>query len=394
MDVLEIAWKQVKQNGGCPGIDNVSLRTFDSEEKVRQFLISLQEELKEKTYRPMPVKRVLIPKPNGGLRPLGIPTVKDRVVQAATRLILEPIFEEDFHDCSFGFRPQRSAHQALHRIHEALKKGQTSVYDADLKGYFDSIPHSKLMACLRMRISDKSVLNLIKMWLKAPIAEETYKGRGPKMSYPKKGTPQGGIISPLLANIYLHWFDEVFHRADGPAHWARATLVRYADDFVILAKYQNQRLKSYIQDRIESWLGLELNSDKTRVIDLCRGETLKFLGYGFRYKKSPRGLPYPMLCMEPSKESIEKARSEISRLLDTSMGCIPIPKLVDRVNLFIQGWGQYFSIGYDRLAKRQVNRYATGRLTKHIRRRSQRPYRPPEGMSYYALCRQLGLAYL
>lgn len=394
LDVLRIAWEQVKKNGGCAGIDNVSIKSFDSEEKVQNFLISLQQELKNKTYRPMALKRVMIPKPNGKLRPLGIPTVKDRVVQAATRLILEPIFEADFHDCSYGFRPNRSAHQALHHIRSALETGKTSVYDADLKGYFDSIPHNKLMACIKMRVVDKSVLNLIKMWLKAPVVEETDKGRGPKITYPKKGTPQGGVISPLLANIYLHWFDEMFHRETGPAKLADAILVRYADDFVILAKYQCNKLKQFIEEKIENWLGLEINREKTKIVNIQKGEKLNFLGYTFMYKKSPKGLSYPMLCMEPSKEAVEKARETINQILGTNKGMIPVKDLIIQVNRFLQGWSSYFSIGYTRIGMRSINRHARDRLTKHLRRRSQRPYRPPEGTSFYAHCNELGLIYL
>ncbi len=389
-----MAWKQVRRNGGCPGVDNIPLKSFDSEEKVHDFLVSVQQELKDKTYRPMPVKRVLIPKSNGKLRPLGIPTVKDRVVQAAVRLILEPIFEADFHNCSYGFRPGRSAHQALHHIQSALKRGQTSVYDADLKGYFDSIPHQKLMACIKMRVVDRSILNLIKMWLKAPIAEPTDKGRGPKMIYPEKGTPQGGVISPLLANMYLHWFDEVFNRAKGPAQWAGATLVRYADDFVVMAKYQSLELQRYIENVIEGWLGLEINREKTKIVDLKKGGRLQFLGYEMRYKKSPKGHPWPMLCLEPSKESIMRARQKVNEILGTNKGCVPIPVLIGQVNRFLGGWSNYFKIGYNRIANRKLNHHNIDRLTRHLRRRSQRPYRPPEGTSYYATCRKLGLKYL
>ena len=394
LDVLQLAWEQVRRNGGCPGIDNIPVKSFDSEEKVQDFLVSVQQELKNNTYRPMPVKRVFIPKPNGKLRPLGIPTVKDRVVQAAVRLILEPIFEADFHDCSYGFRPGRSAHDALEHIQSALKKGQTSVYDADLKGYFDSIPHQKLMACIKMRVADGGILNLIKMWLKAPIAEDTHKGRGPKMTYPKEGTPQGGVISPLLANIYLHWFDEVMNRCDSPARRAGATLVRYADDFVVLAKYQGTELQRYIERMIEEWLGLEINREKTKTVDLKKGEKLQFLGYEIRYKKSPNGLPWPMLCLEPSKESVIRAKHKVNEILGTNKGCVPIPALINQVNRFLVGWGEYFSIGYSRIAKRTLNYHSYKRVVRHLRRRSQRPYRPPEGTSYYAECRKLGLVYL
>jgi len=169
--------------------------------------------------------------------------VRDRVVQMATLLILEPIFETDFEDCSYGFRPGRSAHQALEEIRGHIKAGYQAVYDADLKGYFDSIPHDKLLACVRMRVVDRSVLKLIRMWLQSPVVEPGGEGKPGKWNRPRKGTPQGKVISPLLSNLYLHWFDKLFYRADGPAHWAGAKLVRYADDFVILARHQGSRLR-------------------------------------------------------------------------------------------------------------------------------------------------------
>jgi len=267
MDVLEAAWKRVGRKGKASGIDGLRAESIlEQENGVEEFLAGIQKELKEKIYRASAVKRVYIPKADGKKRPLGIPTLKDRVVQMAVVLILEPIFEADFCECSYGFRPGRKAHDALEAIRENLKDGRTEIYDADLKAYFDSIPHDKLMACVRMRVSDRSVLELIRMWLNAPLIEEDERGERQPPRKNGQGTPQGGAISPLLANLYLHWFDVKFHRQSGPAQWAGAKLVRYADDFVVMARYQGRRIDEWIKLELEEWMGLELNREKTGIV--------------------------------------------------------------------------------------------------------------------------------
>lgn len=237
LDVLTDAWCLVLKNNGAAGVDGLRCQDIIDGPGVADYLAQLQEELRTGCYRPQPVRRVYIPKPDGRKRPLGIPTVKDRIVQMAVMLILEPIFEGDFLDCSYGFCPGKNAHQAIDAIRQHLAAGLNEVYDADLKGYFDTIPHDKLLACVRMRVVDRKVLGLIRMWLEAPVVETDDQGRT-TTSRPGQGTPQGGVISPLLANIYLHWFEKAFHKPDGPAHWAKAKIVRYAADFVVLARYQ------------------------------------------------------------------------------------------------------------------------------------------------------------
>lgn len=396
-DVLMAAYQRVRRKRGSSGIDGVTFPKIEGKEGgVELFIEELHESLKQKTYRPQAVKRVYIPKPDGRQRSLGIPTIRDRVAQMAALLILEPIFEADFKECSYGFRPGRNAHEALEEVRGHIEAGYRMVYDADLRSYFDTIPHDQLMICLSQRIADRSVLQLIRKWLKSPIIETAKEGGGQaKVSRSNKGTPQGGVISPLLANLYLHYFDRLFYSAKGAGTWAKAKLVRYADDLVVLARYQTTRLKGFIEDTIEKRLKLEINREKTKVINLKEeGASLNFLGFTFRYDRDLKGRNNKYLNVFPSKKAVAKERENLRQMTDRSLCFKPIPMLVADINEHLRGWKNYFKYGYPRKAFREINGYARMRLTKHLKRRSQRPFKPPKGRSYYDQLARFGLIYL
>lgn len=396
-DVLWAAWAQVATNDGAPGVDGVTIQQItDSPGEAELLVETLHQELRTKTYRPDAVLRVLIPKPDGRMRPLGIPTIRDRVVQTAAKFILEPIVEADFLDCSYGYRPARSTDDALRVIEQNLRAGYTAVYDADMQAYFDTIPHDRLMKCVERRVADRSVLHLLRLWLNAEVEEREEGGRR-KRSRPKQGTPQGGVISPLLANLYLHWFDVVFHRRSGPGVWAKARLVRYADDFIIMARYIGTRITSWVEHTMEDWLALTINRTKTRVIVLSpNGEAqLDFLGYTFRYDRDRRGRPWRYLTAVPSAKAMMKHRNELRKLISHHTAFLPLPELVQQVNQYRRGWAGYFSFGHPRGAYRVSNAFTAARLTKHLRRRSQRACRPPTGMTaYHFFTHRLGLEVL
>jgi RNA-directed DNA polymerase len=360
-DVLQRAWQQVRENRGAAGVDRITIAQIE-EQGVEAFLDELQDELREQRYRPRPARRVYIPKPGRSeQRPLGIPRIKDRVCQTAAKLVLEPIFEADFRGCSFGFRPKRSAHDALDAIKREVMRGRRWVIDADIRGFFDALDPGILEQLVCERISDRRVLKLLRSWLRAGVLE------GETLLRPEVGSPQGSPISPLLANVYLNALD----RAWEDRHGGLGVLVRYCDDLVVLCRTRAQAEAAMAQLRaLLADLGLELAEDKTRL--LCvndDGEGFDFLGFHHRMVESFSKPGVRFLARWPSARAMQAARTRIRELTDRRLLRLPVEDVVASLNRFLTGWGGYFRRGNSTTQFHKLDRYAVERLGRFVGQR-------------------------
>ena len=370
--VLSEAYAKSKAKGGKPGVDKMTFTDVEAYGREK-FLKELGEELRKRTYKPQPVKRAWIEKENGGKRPLGIPTIKDRVAQQACKLIMEPIWEADFDDSSYGFRPNRSPAGAVTEIKQHLKSGMHEVYDADLSNYFDTIPHDKLEKALKERIADPRIVHLIKLWLKAPIVEKDGTYTGGKNN--PKGTPQGGVISPLLANIYMNLLDRIVNRPDGYFDKQGIRMIRYADDFILMSKHIRQeaiiRLHNYLKR-----MGLVLNTEKSKQVK-AREVPFEFLGFAFRYDQSVLFRGSKFWNVLPRPKSQKRVRQRINTRLK-SISHYPAEAVVTEMNPIIRGWMNYYRIdkvSYTQVAFKTLDDYLRKRLNRFYQRKSQRKSR-------------------
>lgn len=367
-DILMHAYRLIRANKGSPGIDGIDFEAIEQTTGIDPFLSELAQDLKDKTYQPSPVRRVMIPKVDGSLRSLGIPTIRDRVAQMAVKVVIEPIFEADFCPNSYGFRPKKSAHGAVDEIADALHRGSTQVIDADLSKYFDSIPHAKLLAVVAERMVDGAILHILKQWLKAPVIGEDEDGKrahvgGGKGS--RKGTPQGGVISPLLSNCYLHLLDRIWERHQLVGK-LKARLVRYADDFVVLCGGTVDAPLSMVR-RVLDRLDLTLNESKTRIVD-ARKESFNFLGFEIRVSKSWKtGKSYPHVC--PAPKSLAKIKERIKQQTDRRLTPVPLADVVRNMNASLRGWVGYFHYRNSSKVLGKVKMQAEERLRTHLQKR-------------------------
>ena len=357
-DVLAEAWQKVKANKGASGVDGQTFREIETS-GIESFLVGIQAELKAKTYKPMPVRRVWIPKASGGQRPLGIPAVRDRVVQMAVKIVLEPILEASFQDCSYGFRPKRSAHDAVREVRKYLNWGLSQVVDADIRDFFNSIPHTQLLRVVAQRVADGQILRVIKRWLRCGVMEE---GR---VRFETTGTPQGGVISPLLANAYLNELDKRWITSGMTARQGQnAQIVRYADDLVVLTD-KNPGVALGALRRLLGDLGLELHPDKTKLVNADRG-SFDFLGFNFRKVANRKKLKRVALMM-PSKKAQMSLRAKVRELTRRERNK-KVEEVVQDINPVVRGWVNYFRIGNSSDAFHKAREHIVKRLMRYVRR--------------------------
>ncbi len=384
MEVLEEAYRKAKSNGGTSGIDAM---TFEDVERkgVAIYLAELQLEIKERRYKPQPVKRVYIPKPNGKERPLGIPTIRDRIVQTAFLLILEPIFEADFADSSYGFRPKKSAHDAVREIYKYLNWGCVELYDVDLEKFFDNVDHTKLMKLVARRIVDGQILHVIRMWLDCGYVEEGQQRQS------KRGTPQGGVISPLLANIYLSPVDQAFERSGiGAITKGSIHLVRYADDMLILAQKELGKGIALLEHYTER-LGLSVNREKTQTVRMEEGKNVDFLGFRFHHTRD-RKKKKRLMLVYPSPKSQERFRTAVRRYVHHSIP-LRVKEQVQNLNEYLQGWTSYFRLGNASATFSALACFVNKRVRRAIWRRKGRRGFGWDKLSSEYIYGQLGLFY-